>query len=562
MFKIISSAIPIVAPAGGSFGSGSAGLGAASQTSGQVRRQPLLCDELLNWCDRYRHWLFLLVAAFYLAAFNGQWRMEPDAALYLSIGRNLARGQGFTYLGQPNHLAYPGWPGLIAITFKLFGTRSLVPVHVLMLLMAWAALGLTYRLFRLHAGRPTAVAVTVGLGLTKTFFCYGFELWSDMPFTVGVMAFLAGYEAVIRRAEARLPSVAAADESERAAPPGVHVYDWLLLAGGLAMAIVMRPTMWPLLAAIFLTILYRAIRQQMRWPTLLIAAALLIAFAAVVMMMDPRRSAAHAHFSDVYERAMLMRFTAGPPGALRQTILTNADELLRRAASDALVELRVGSLNMVLGLVVLGLGVSLFRYRPLWGLWFCLLMVALMATNPIVRYFLPVIPLLVYAWWRAIVAANHRLPQPWGNLVFAALLVCGTAVNGSKVIGVIVQQQRRPFLSSYDRSTYAAIPQVVRQLRTAVPANAVVFARAPYGRVTSYLSERTVVGTRELPFEELQRRRIYLLEPVGDDVRGLLTLLGLSEGPALFTVHAPPHAGPDAVDMSLHSTAPLGPSSP
>jgi hypothetical protein len=65
------------------------------------------------------------------------------------------------------------------------------------------------------------------------------------------------------------------------------------------------------------------------------------------------------------------------------------------------------------------------------------------------------------------------------------------------------------------------------------------------------------VGSRELPFEELMRRRIYLLEPVGDDVRDLLMLMGLAEGPSLFTVHAPPHAGPGAVDMSLHSTIPL-----
>ncbi len=189
--------------------------------------EPRWCDALLNWCDRNRAWLFAILLAAYLAAFNGQWRMEPDSGLYLSIGRNLAEGKGFTYLGQPNDLAYPGWPWLIAVTFKIVGSDSLFAVNLLMTAMALATIALTYRLFLLHSGRPTAVVVAIGVGMTKSFFVYGFELWSDMPFAMGVMAFLAGYQGVTR-----------ADRSR------VRWFDWALLSIGLAIAIVMRPTMW------------------------------------------------------------------------------------------------------------------------------------------------------------------------------------------------------------------------------------------------------------------------------------------------------------------------------
>ena len=75
-----------------------------------------LCDFVLTCADRCRRWLFAGLVSIYVAGFNGLWRMQPDAALYLSLGRNLVEGKGYTYLGQPHHLVYPGWPWLIAAT--------------------------------------------------------------------------------------------------------------------------------------------------------------------------------------------------------------------------------------------------------------------------------------------------------------------------------------------------------------------------------------------------------------------------------------------------------------
>src|SRR5439155_1656852 len=83
--------------------------------------------------------------------------------LYLTIGRNLALGKGYTYHGLPHSLAYPGMPWLFAGLFKVFGTGTLLPADVVMLGCAFATLALVYRLFLLHAGRPTAVLMTVAL---------------------------------------------------------------------------------------------------------------------------------------------------------------------------------------------------------------------------------------------------------------------------------------------------------------------------------------------------------------------------------------------------------------
>ena len=91
-------------------------------------------DKLLNWVDVHRRKLLAALLVLYALGFNGQWRMEPDSALYLTIGRNLAEGRGYTYHGEHHHLAYPGLPWLFAANFKLFGAGTLLPAHALLLL--------------------------------------------------------------------------------------------------------------------------------------------------------------------------------------------------------------------------------------------------------------------------------------------------------------------------------------------------------------------------------------------------------------------------------------------
>src|ERR1700754_4221421 len=149
---------------------------------------PRWSDRILALFDRYR-WLVLGVLLLaYLAGFNGQWRPEPDSALYLSLGRDVAGGLGYTYHGQPHHFAYPGWRWMLAGIFRVFGGHAIFVAHGAIFLMGLASLALMYRLALLHAGRPMAVMMTVGLGISHTFYRYCFELRSDMPFMLGVMA--------------------------------------------------------------------------------------------------------------------------------------------------------------------------------------------------------------------------------------------------------------------------------------------------------------------------------------------------------------------------------------
>src|SRR4051812_49038531 len=70
-------------------------LPAASADPAPVSRT--LPDTVLRFVDAHRRVFLVGVLALYFLGFNGQWRLEPDSALYLTIGRNLAEGRGYTY---------------------------------------------------------------------------------------------------------------------------------------------------------------------------------------------------------------------------------------------------------------------------------------------------------------------------------------------------------------------------------------------------------------------------------------------------------------------------------
>jgi hypothetical protein len=69
--------------------------------------------------------------------------------------------------------------------------------------------------------------MTVALALSRTFYRYCFELLSDVPFLVGVMAFLVGYEAIFFR---RYDRDVRDGTPDPAAKPSA--WDWALLFGG------------------------------------------------------------------------------------------------------------------------------------------------------------------------------------------------------------------------------------------------------------------------------------------------------------------------------------------
>ena len=479
-------------------------------------RPAMLSDRVLAFADAHRRVLFIVLIGFYLLGFNGKWRLEPDSALYLTLGRNLAEGHGYTYQGVKHHLAFPGPPYLFAAVFKIFPGDNLVPHLLLMLAIGLATLGLTYRLFLLYADRPTAVLITFGVGISRLFYRYNFELLSDMPFLFGVMAFLAGYEAIFHRRR----------DGRR-----VTWFDCSLLSGGLLVAVVMRPTMWALLAAAVLALIWSLLRGPQRWPQLLTCLAIVIA-AVIFWKIDPRHSGSSlGNYEDAIFNVKFSHFST----LMHDMVFDYIPRFFQGTLAQALFGARFfPGVNAIIGVIVLGLGISLFWHRPLWGLWFAMtIAMMLIAVKPLDRYFLQVLPLLVFAWWSAIRWVNRSVDRGWGNRIFLALFVLGGTTNLLRDGEFIIEQRRPQFLSYYKEGRFASIDRLAKLLKNRAEAEAFVVAPPKQARIITFLSRRRAVEMTPDKRVDPRRQTVYVLEPLDDSVRQWLANVRVHLGPQI-----------------------------
>ena len=466
----------------------------------------------------------LAILAIYLAGFNAQWRLEPDSALYLCVGKNLADGRGYTFQGKPHRLAYPGLPVLFAATFKATSAfnhgRSLVPELVIMLLMGMATLGLTYRLFLLSCGRPTAVIITAGVAMSRVFYRYNFELLSDLPFLLGVMSFLVGYEAVFHRRSAG-PASAGDEPVSR-----WRWFDWLLLVAGLFVAIAMRPAMWALVFAVIAAPAWSLLRigkRSLRWGQLLICLAV-IGAVTVFYIRDPRHAERHPGEpagTGYAEEDEMLNLRGDKLVAMARRAEAHVPQLVDAVTKATFgMQLPWGS-EWVLGTTMALLGMGLLFHRPLWGMLVIMTVLMVLLVKPLDRYFLPIAPLLVFAWWRFCVWVNRSLPSRWGNKVFALLFILGAFTNGAKVFGFMFEQRASPFLMTYKEGRYASTAEAAKMIAAHTPPSGAadsprttwVLVGPKLARIVTFLSGRYAIEPDEHRYLDPDRQPLFDLEP-------------------------------------------------
>ena len=432
--------------------------------------------RLLARADRHRWWLFGFVALLYLAGFNGQWRVSPDSALYASLGRNLAEGNGYTYQGEHHKWVEPALPYLISFGFRLFGPDAFWPTMAVLLLSAFAALALFYRLMVIHAGRPVAVVLTVLLALNESFYRYPFHLFTDTPFLVGVLLFLLGYEVVFRRS------------SLSPEYRGEGVVPWLLMALGTVVMVSTRPAFWTFLAALFVAIAWHVLRGPNRLRVRHVAiAALVIACVLAFRAVDPRRKKVGE--ASVIEGRMSELVLERTGFMARRTFTQMVPLMFEEVGPEAIYGSRiVPGVNTLVTLATFALGIGLVVRRPLWGLLVGATVAQMLVHLPRERYFLPILPLLLYALWLAALWLEQRLARPWSAVAFAAVLVLAAGINFFVIIGDVIEQHRRPFLAHYERGLYQQLSDLARRLPQVVGEGDVVIAEQD--RVLSYFSRR------------------------------------------------------------------------
>ena len=453
------------------------------------------CDRILAFVDAHRRWFFAGLILLYVAGFNGFWRIEPDGALYLSLAKNIAEGKGYLYLNRAHHLAYPGLPYLIAGTFKLFGPGAIWPIHVLIGLMSLATLALVYRLICLHADRATASVVTFITGGTYLFLSFAYQLRNDVPYALGVMAFLCGCEGLRTRSRRR-------------------VLDIALIVSGTALATVMRPAMWALLFTIVLGTIFWMLQKRRGWALLLGAAGVVTAVAFLCMYQGMH--VAGLRILGDYEEQSVEKMTGSLGQMLWQVAGVNVPRLLGPILAESMCGHELGPvLNPLAGLAVLVSACVYLRARPMWLVFVFMNLLMMLLVLPeeaiLPRYILPIFPLLVFAVWRGIASLNRRLPQPW-DWAGVILLCLWLIPNGIKDGEIIREQHAADFYATYKHGRYPPMFVMAEQLREIVPPTRYVLAETKSGRIMSYLSDRRVVDSWEVPRFK-PGKKIFLLLP-------------------------------------------------
>jgi hypothetical protein len=504
---------------------------------------------VLAWFDRNRHWLFLGILVLYAAAFTGRWRINPDSAIYMSLGRSLAETGKYVHNGEHHTRYEPGLPLVIAASFRVFGEDRFAPVLLFELACSVAALVLTYRLMLRHAGRPMAVLVAVGFGISQTCMRYGFQVVTDTPFLVGVLAYLLAYENLLRQ-----PSTST---DARRSP--WHVLAWVTLPVAILFMTAFRPTALTFVAAVCLACAWHLLRGPNRARHVLIAVLTVAAFLSF-RAVDPRRSSAGTEVKREQRlKSLLTEQRSYFLSRIPQQVLNFVEEVVPKAVLATDVHDAVPGLGTVVSLAVASSVFPLLRRRMLWAAW-CAGTFAQLVWLPRERYLLPILPLVLYGMWLQIswLSRRPRLSPRASKLVVAAPLAVFAIPNLALDVHLIREQRRvgvsrAGAVDANDAATLDLAHQIAGVVGEHDDEATQVYA-TDHDEL-SYFSRRRIDGTpwsgrwppTKAELAEATRRaqtasRIYVVLPDAKDgdVRQFIELLGMRPGPAVVSVPRPP----------------------
>jgi hypothetical protein len=429
---------------------------------------------MTRWIVAHRVHIFVFTAVFYALAFNGQWRVGRDSALYRGLAHSLATGQGYQFTEFSSRQIYPGLPVLLAGLEKVFGQRDWPPI-ILMHLFSLGCLIVTYKLIRLRFPEWVAIAVTVCTALNAWFLELTNETRDDVPFLFGMLLALYGWE--------RLRVAIASESNERRLIAPIVI---LLL--GLAVAALMRPTFWILAIAWVLACAWGLIAGPHR-RFYAICLALLVAVWLAVMAVDPRFSGFNP-LAGGYER---------DARASLANVKTKLVENVPAMLGDGLAYGFFGQkwapgLTQLINVAVICSSLLLLRRYPLWTLLILGTIGVTIVMTPVPRYYVMVLPLLAISWLLLVITIAHRVPPKHFELAILIGLLMMILPNVARGFKVISEQ--RTGARAVDGPKWRDVAEMSRHVRNVIPEGERVIG--PWAPIMSYLSGRQVVMSRDI----------------------------------------------------------------
>jgi hypothetical protein len=500
-----------------------------------------------DWIDQHRHLWFTLVAIFLALSFNGQWHLGPDSAGYRQLAHNLAaHGKYFFRTDIPGvdeyhneqGTRYPGLPLLLAALERFFGEAALPPL-IMMMAMAVLSLFAIYRLLLYSMPRWLAVCVVVGVGTNPRFIQYANEILSDVPFLLGVVITLLGFEQVMSAKNRTWVAIGIA-----------NTFIGMLLAAA------MRPTFIILGAALVVACLWGILRGRIgmrppvaqdipraavRWRSALLIAAFMVATIVFVGVVDIR-SRQGSFLSGGYEERMVSKLE-NFGSKVAPLLPDNIGQLLEDALPMAVMGFRsgwglipLGTVHLGFGagfsLIVLTSGVCLARRNMLWGMFVLAAMVALILAGSVPRYFLMILPLLLAGWALFVQALARRFRSiavsrfvMWSGLFFLLainVIASSTFLLTQRGFSKLFDPRHHwtgfhhvGFIHAYDFGRWAGFDQFATALHNATSRQDKIIG--PEANVLTFLADRQVyepiLGNRTKAAGKLLHLAVFPADP-------------------------------------------------
>ncbi len=125
--------------------------------------------------------ILVFIAVLYLCTLSIHWKFTMDSAMYITLGKSIATGQGFKYMGYP-HIKYPFFLPLMLSPIILFFGYNFLLMRLLIVSMGVISVFLIYRWFRQSEGCFWAIVLMVLTGLAYPMVVECTRILSDLPY--------------------------------------------------------------------------------------------------------------------------------------------------------------------------------------------------------------------------------------------------------------------------------------------------------------------------------------------------------------------------------------------
>jgi hypothetical protein len=456
-------------------------------TSSPTASTPSVGNPVVPWLTdgivKHRRLLFACSLIPLLISFNGRWRMGLDSSIYRGLAQSIATGQGYHFGEFGSHQIYPGLPVILAGFDKLLGENIYRPLGPLIftMLCSLLTLVLVYRLIGRHYPKWMAVSVTCCVACNSWFVNLSNEVLTDIPFLLGLIASLLGWDLL----------QSAADKKSR----------WksaTLMIAGLALAALMRPTFWILCLALLCAWVWGLARGFLSggWKIYALCLGIILLLCLGFWAIDPRTHGSFHPLSGGYEMEMIEALQDEGAHGFSQF-------LLHRLPASFLGQQLPDIPGAIFSVVLLASSLLLARKQFIWTILIILTVLVTLMLSTAPRYYVMVLPFLVLGWLVMIRRVGEWFGGGLCDMIFLVGLGFVIGMNIGKIVPFVIEQERVPFYESgmrfYDHYRGGKFLPIIR-LAQVVHDNVKpgVKVITPSAQIVRYLSSREVMMEREI----------------------------------------------------------------